>query len=71
MGDRQRIRLALVVHPELKEPGNSQLVRVTLQRQVWNERNKLSKGETLRDPRIYQLFFERLSKAVFLEAQRI
>ena len=71
MDDRQRIRVALVVQPELKEPNGAQLVRVTLQRQVWNKKNKLSKGETLRDPRLYQLFFERLSKAVFLEAQRI
>ncbi len=71
MDDKQKIRVSLVVRPEVKGAENSYLVRVTLQRLVWTKMNKISKRETLRDPKIYQLFFERLSKAVFLEAQRI
>jgi len=71
MDDRQKIRVSLVVNPELKRSENSHLVRVTFQRRVWNKRKKLSKRETLQDPKIYRLFFERLSTAVFLEAQRI
>jgi len=71
MDDKQRIRVSLVVKPEPKGPENSHLVRVTLQRLVWNKRKKLAKRETLQDPKMYRLFFERLSKAVFLEAHRI
>ncbi len=71
MDDRQKVRVSLVITPRLNGSENSHQVRVTFQRLVWNKRRKVSKRETLQDPEMYRLFFGRLSKAVFLEAQRI
>jgi hypothetical protein len=46
-------------------------VRVTFQRIVWDDRGKISKVEKLGDPVLYQTFFDKLGKAVFLEAEKI
>ncbi len=66
----QRIRASLVSWPV---PGadDEYFVRITFQRVVWNTQNDVSKQQTLADPIIYQEFFDRLSKSVFLEAQSI
>jgi len=70
----QTIRVALVVRPVIDSKGNSMtdnyFVRVTFQRIVRRTDNSI-KAETLKDPQLYQDFFERLSKSVFLEAQKI
>lgn len=47
------------------------IVRVTFSRIVWNDKNAVSKAERLEDPQIYQEFYEKLSKSLFLEAQSI
>ena len=65
----QKIRSSIV--SKLGEDNKSIVVRVTFQRIVWNNRGDVSKMETLNDPELYQGFFERLSKAVFLEANKI
>lgn len=66
----QRIRVSLVSWPTSDVEG-SFFVRVTFQRVVWNTDNEVSRREELNDPQIYQQFFERLSKSVFLEAHAI
>jgi len=70
----QTIRVALVVRPardsNSKAMPNSHFVRVTFQRLVRRTDNSVY-SQTLRDPEIYQGFFEKLSKSVFLEAQKI
>jgi hypothetical protein len=38
---------------------------------VWNSYGQLTRLEGLREPELYQQFFEKLSKSVFLEAQKI
>jgi hypothetical protein len=65
----QKIRISLATRPSADSSGL--IARVTFQRVIWNNKNQLSKLETIDDPRIYQEFFERLSKAVFLEAHEI
>ena len=38
---------------------------------VWNDKEAITKREALLDAELYQQFFERLSKSVFLEAHEI
>lgn len=65
----QKIRASVV--SGLSAEKNRVKVRVTFQRIVWNKAGNVSKMETLKDPDLYQGFYEKLSKAVFLEGQQI
>jgi len=67
---KQKIRASVVTSPA-GENEERTAVRVTFQRVVWDQKNRISKLEKLDDPKIYQEFFEKLSKAVFLEAHGI
>jgi hypothetical protein len=70
----QSIRAALVVSPANDSDGNAlpdnHYVRITFQRLVRRTDNTFY-VETLRDPKIYEGFYEKLSKSVFIEAQKI
>ena len=66
----QKIRASLVTRP-VGENKERVLVRLTIQRVVWNDRNQVSKAETVNDPQIYQEFFNKLGQSVFLEAHSI
>ena len=71
----QKIRVSLVTRPAMDSAGkpraDSQVIRITIQRMVWNVENQLTRIESIDEPDIYQAFFEKLSKSVFLEAQKI
>lgn len=70
----QTIRVALVLRPVTDSNGNpmddKHFVRVTFQRIVRLTDNSVF-GQTLREPQLYQDFYERVSKSVFLEGHKI
>ena len=66
----QKIRSSLITRPAGPDSNNT-FVRVTFQRIVWNTQGQVSKTEPLDEPKFYQEFFERLSKAVFLHAHEL
>lgn len=70
----QTIRVALVVRPVRatsdNNPVDGHFVRVTFQRIVRRTDNS-TYAETLNEKELYEGFFEKLSKSVFLEAQKI
>lgn len=65
----QKIKVSVVTN--LNADGKKTLVRVTFQRIVWDFSGKVSKMESLKNPELYSGFYEKLSKAVFLEEQKI
>ena len=65
----QRIEAAMIINPSLAE--KSIIVRVKFQRIIWNQMGQVSRFETVKDTNLYQGFFERLSKAVFLEEHKL
>ena len=64
----QDIRLTLVVLPALDDD-RAYNVRMTMQRVIWDRENRLKDQETILEPEIYQAFFDKLSKSVFLEKE--
>ena len=66
----QKIRVTLVINESLEVKGTS-VVRITMNRIIWNTQGQITKAETLNEPELYQAFFDKLSKATFLEAHEI
>ena len=67
--ETQKMRVSVVTQP--LGDGKSTAIRVIFQRIVWNTHKQISKREQLNDPEIYQEFFSKLSKAVFLEVHQL
>ena len=71
----QKIRISVVTRPALDSSGqprqDAQVIRITIQPLVWDSEGKLSHSESIEDPKVYQKFFDRLSKSIFLELQAI
>jgi hypothetical protein len=68
--DEQKIRICLVLQESLDDPSSS-VARITIQRIIWNTQGKISRVESIKAPELYQAFFDKLSKATFLEANQI
>jgi len=68
---RQVLHVALVASPAPPNSAgaNTVFVRVTFQRRIFNNEDRLVKLEAVTGPELYQQFFERLSQGVFLEGQ--
>lgn len=69
--DRNQMFKASVVTRPYGENSESVIVRVTFQRIVWNSANQVTKIERINDSEMYVEFYDKLSKAIFLEAQQI
>ena len=65
---RQKVMASLVTRPLFE---NRIAVRITFQHLVWDTKKDLVKNERINEPEIYQEFFSKLSKSVFLTAQEI
>jgi len=65
----QKVKASVIIHPSLE--GNKIVVRVTFQRIIWDMRDQVSRIETINDPKIYEKFYDSLSKAIFLETEKI
>jgi hypothetical protein len=67
---QQKIKFSLVTTPVASTRDNQRwLVRLTIQRIVWNSHNQVSRIEAVRDVDIFHGFFEKLDKSLFLEQQ--
>lgn len=66
---RQKLRASFITRP--RDGGKDTLVRITFQRIVWNDQGQISKRESIEDPKYYQEFFAKLSKATFLDANEL
>ena len=67
----QLIRASVVTRPLDAEGIDRHAVRLTLQRTVWDTNHSVSRVEAIHDPELFQAFFERLSKSIFLEIQEL
>ncbi len=65
----QVIKASVIAKPSLDS--SKTVVRVTFQRVVWNVGGQINRVESVKEPEIYHKFYDSLSKAIFLEAQKI
>ena len=68
--DNQIMKVCVATRP-VGESGAQVAVRVIFERVVYDMEQRISKVEALSDPKIYRSFFEKLSKALFLDAHDI
>ena len=73
--NKQKIIASLVTSPVRDSKGipvpNTFNVRITFARIVWNTANVTTKAEQIKDPALYQEFFDKFSKAIFIDGQKI
>lgn len=70
LDDVQDIRLTLISRPQLDNE-NDVVVRITIQRVIWDKKGRLSEQQTITDHQVYASFFDKMSKAVFLEQEGV
>jgi hypothetical protein len=66
--DVQDIRLTLVSRPRL-ENADDVVVRITIQRIIWDKDGRIAEQQTVSDGNVYSSFFDKMSKSVFLEQE--
>jgi len=69
--DRQVLRTSLVVRPTEAGNGERHIVRIKFQRRILDSHGKAVANETLDGEKFYREFFDKLSKSVFLEGEKI
>ncbi|MBX1886784.1 hypothetical protein [Campylobacter peloridis] len=65
----QEIKASVVVSSN--KNNKTTFVRLTMQRVIKNQEGAINEVETIKDKEIYQQFYEKLSKSVFLEANEL
>ena len=68
--DVQDIKMTVVVLPDVSQD-RVHSVRLTIQRIVWARDGTIYEQETISDPEVYEAFFAKLSKSVFLESEGV
>jgi hypothetical protein len=66
---RQLVRVALVTSPVAGAQGGATTARVTMQRLVYDNHDRILLVERVDDADLYREFFDRLSQSLYLEAQ--
>ena len=66
----QKVNVCLVIHPRQDDPDAS-VARITVQRTVFDISGAVNRIETLREPDLYQEFFDKLTRASFLEGHTL
>jgi predicted DsbA family dithiol-disulfide isomerase len=69
--DKDQVMKAFITTRHVGTEGKQVAVRVVFERIVSDTDHRITKIEALNDPKMYQSFFEKLSKALFLEAHDI
>jgi len=69
--DKDQVMKAFITTRPVGTAGQQVAVRVVFERIVFDTDHRITKIEALNDPKMYQSFFEKLSKALFLEAHDI
>ncbi len=65
----QKVKASVIV--KKSQDTTSTIVRVTLQRIVWNMKGNISRVETMKDKEMYITIFNKLSKSIFLEENQL
>lgn len=65
----QEIKVSVII--STNEKNKITFVRLTAQRIMKNQEGAVNEVETIKDKEIYQQFYEKLSKSVFLEANEL
>jgi hypothetical protein len=66
---RQQVRVALVTRPARGAQGDATTVRVTMQRLVYDNHDRIRRVEKVDQTDLYSEFFDRLSQSLYLETQ--
>jgi len=67
--ETQLIRASVATRP--LTPDGGCVLRITMQRTVWNSARQISRQEAINDPELFEIFFSRLSKSLFLEKETL
>lgn len=70
IGAYQDIYMTVVTRPKLNNERDV-VVRVTIQRVIWDKKGKVSHRGPVTDDDVYLTFFDKMSKAVFLEREGV
>ena len=69
--EEQEVRASLLVRQPADAPASTHIVRLSLQREVWDYNGNVTLLEPVHDETIFQEFFDRLDASLFFEKERL